>query len=742
MVQKIAAAAVETFTPLLHAFTSDRSSVRVQTPTVLQMEAVECGAACLGIILGYYRRFIPLEELRVACGVSRDGSKATNILKAARSYGLEAKGYKKDIEGLKSLTPPYIVFWNFNHFVVVNGFGRKNQVFINDPAVGPRIVTDIELDLAYTGVVLTFKKTSQFMKGGAQQSALAALTRRIKGNWTAVNYLTLVTLSLAVPNLVLPVFSRVYVDDILVAGKKDWLQPVLLGMILTIGVRGLLTVLQQHTLLRIESKLSLTSSARFLLHVLYLPIEFFSQRYAGEVTTRVQLNDRVASLISGDLASSLANILFIGLYAALMFRYDKVLTLVGVVAAVINLLALRYISRRRKDENLKLLQERGKLVGVSMSALQMIETLKSTGSESDYFSRWAGYHAKVVNAEQGLGVSSNILSSVPTLVTSLTVVTVLGLGGLRVMEGLMTMGMLISFQVLMSSFIEPVNRIVDLGGALQEVQGDLGRLEDVLNYPAIAKTGQPCAIAEASSLPTRLEGSLDVRNLTFGYSRLETPLIHSFDLSVRPGQRVALVGGSGSGKSTVAKLVAGLYEPWTGEILFDGLPRTGHSEQLIKNSVALVDQDVFMFEGSARNNLTLWDDAAEETRIVRACKDALIHDDITGRAGGYDARLEEDGRNFSGGQRQRMEIARALVNDPCILILDEATSALDPRVEKWIDDNLRKRGCTCLIVAHRLSTVRDCDEIIVLEQGRVVQRGTHDSMIAIDGPYSRLVTAK
>lgn len=715
-------------------------SSRVRTPTLLQMEAVECGAASLGIILGYYRRYVPLEELRVACGVSRDGSKASNVLKAARTYGLEAKGYKKDLTTIKELQPPYIIFWNFNHFVVVDGFAR-NKVYLNDPAVGPRVVTDAEFDLSFTGVVLVFQRSPEFRKGGSPSRIMTALRTRLRGNHLALLYLALVALMLAALNLVAPVFSRMYIDDILISGKQDWIKPLLTAMAAAIVLKALATFLQQEALLRMETKLSLVSSARFLWHVLQLPLEFFSQRYAGEVSSRIQLNDRLASLLSGELASSFANLLFIGFYAALMFRYDPVLTSIGILAASLNLAALHYISRRRKDQNVRLLQERGKLLGMSMSALQMIETVKSSGSESDYFSRWAGYQAKVVNAEQDMGVSSHVLSSIPVLLTALTSLAVICIGGLRIMNGLMTMGLLIAFQVLMANFIEPVNRLVDLGGTLQETQGDLSRLDDVLHFPKDKNAAPPSSTPGSPRESKKLEGKLELRNLSFGYSKLEPPLLKDFSLVVQPGQRVALVGGSGSGKSTVAKLVAGLFEPWSGEILFDGRSRSQVPREVMTSSVAFVDQDIFMFEGSIRQNLTLWDDAMDDATLIRAAKDAVIHDDVTSRVGGYDSILEEEGRNFSGGQRQRMEIARALVTDPRVIVMDEATSALDPRVEKIIDDQLRKRGCTCLIVAHRLSTIRDCDEIIVMNSGVIAQRGTHDEMLQVDGPYSRLVKA-
>lgn len=713
---------------------------RVKTPTVLQMEAVECGAAALGTVLEYYGRIVPLEELRMACGVSRDGTKAGNILKAAREFGLVAKGFSKQTPALLSMRVPMIVFWNFNHFVVVEGF-EKDRVFLNDPAVGPRTVTRDEFDDAFTGVVLIFEPGPEFKTGGKKPNFWGILWERIRGSEEGLSYVVLASLGLAIVGLLTPIFSKIFVDYILVAQYDDWILPLLIGMATAGVVQMALTWLQQYYLLRLATKLTVTASYQFLRHVLRLPMEFFTQRYGGEVGARVEINDKLAELLSEELATNALNLVMAGFYLLLMLCFDVVLTSVALVAAVLNFVALSYVSRQRKDINVRLLQERGKMSGASMSGLQAIESLKATGAESDFFTRWAGFQANVLSSGQKMELMSRGLGAVPSFLATMSSIGILGVGAMRVMDGQMTVGTLVAFQTLMFGFLAPITGLVMLGSRLQQTEGELHRLNDVFRYPIDDNIREDSELERSLEAPAKLTGHLRLDDISFGYSRLEQPLIAGFSMAVPPGARVAFVGPSASGKSTLSRVISGLYRPWTGTIFLDGQRRNDLPRDTVTNSVAMVDQEFFLYEGTVREMLTMWDNTIPEEQIVQAAKDACIHEDIATRSGGYDSIVEEGGRNFSRGQRQRLEIARALVGNPSILVLDEATSALDPVTEKEIDENLRRRGCTCIIVAHRLSTIRDCDEIIVLDQGQVVQRGTHNQLYARRGLYHELISS-
>lgn len=714
----------------------------VRTPTLLQMEAVECGAAALGIILGYYRRMVPLTELRRECGVSRDGSKASNVLKAARLYGLNAKGFRKSLEDVQTIKPPFIVFWNFNHFLVVEGFVGKN-VYLNDPADGRRKITFDEFDQGFTGVVLVMEPGPDFKKGGRKKGILTALASRLQTSRTAIIFSLVAGLLLTIPRLAVPAFTQVFIDEVIVQNRTDWLRPLLLGMVVAALLRGLLARLRLTYLRKLLLKLSVTMSGQFLWHTIRLPVGFYAQRFAGEISSRAQLSNKVAEVLSGRLATTAIDSIMMVLYAVIMFFYDPILTLIAILFASANFIALQSLSRNRVDANIRLSQETGKVAGVAISGIQSIETVKASGLESDLFSKFAGYYAKSINAQQELGLSSGILGSLPTVLTSLAVTSILVVGGFRVMQGSLSIGALVAYQALTEQFLQPVNELVNFGSTLQDLQADLNRLDDVLENPVDPEAQRE--VDQQNSTPAytqesfKLQGYVELRGLTFGYSRLEDPLISDLSLTLKPGERVALVGGSGSGKSTVAKLITGLYQPWSGDILLDGIPRQEITRPILANSLAMVEQEIFLFAGTVRENLTLWDSTVPEEDLVRACEDAAIHDLILNMPGGYNTQLTEGGMNLSGGQRQRLEIARALVRNPSVLVLDEATSALDAETELIIDRNLRRRGCSCIVVAHRLSTIRDCDEIIVLSRGKVVQRGTHEELRSQPGAYTRLI---
>jgi ATP-binding cassette, subfamily C, bacterial len=717
---------------------------RVKTPTLLQLEEVECGAAALGIILGYYGRFVPLAQLREECGVSRDGSQPANIVKAARNYGLHAKAFKKETPQLAKMRLPFIAFWNFSHLLVVEGITDK-LVYLNDPATGPRTVSRQEFDHTYIGVVLKIEPGPNFQKGGHAPNVLRALLHRLSGSLGALSLSICLGFLLVIPGLLLPVFSQVFIDQILIEDRTDWLRPLLLGMFFTTLIQGVLFAQQRKFLRKLRIKLAISMSSRFFRHLLKLPVSFYTQRFPGEIAGRVKLNDKVAQVISGSMAETMINVVMAIVYVTVMFAYNSILTGIALAFAALNVVALVKVGSWLEERYMQIDKDEGKVEGVAIAGIQSMETLKASALESDFFARWAGYFAKSINNYREITVIYEVLQILPTFLTALTIALVLGVGGWQVMEGQMTIGVLVAFQALLASFQAPINQLLGFGMTLPTLAGNLMRLDDVLSNSTDSSLSARTVKHRPPSAqhPTaRLQGHLELRSLTFGYTKVNQPLIEDFSCIIQPGQRVALVGGSGSGKSTVAKIVAGLYEAWSGEILFDGKPSVEIPRSILVSSLSTVEQEVFLFSGSVRDNLTLWDSTVSDTQLRRACTDARIQDVISAIPSGYNGELLEGGANLSGGQRQRLEIARSLIYDPTILILDEATSALDGETERLIYDNLRQRGCSCLIVAHRLSSVRDCDEIIVLDRGKIVQRGTHHQLMQMGGYYAELVRSE
>ncbi|WP_157597413.1 NHLP family bacteriocin export ABC transporter peptidase/permease/ATPase subunit [Streptacidiphilus rugosus] len=703
------------------------------------MEAVECGAAALAMVLGHHGRHVPLEELRTACGVSRDGSRAGNVLKAARGYGLTAKGMQMEPTALATeVRTPAVLFWEFNHFVVYEGMGRRlgrRGAHLNDPACGRRFVDEADFDASFTGVVLTFEPGPGFRTGGRRPSVLSALPSRLRGTGGATRALVLASLLLVCVGAVVPALSRTWIDSFLIGGRTSLLPVLFASMAAMLLLTAVLTAVQQANLLRARMISSTLSSARFLRHLLRLPVSFFAQRNPADLVQRLRSNDAVAEALARDLAAAGVDAVVVVLYAVLLWNYDPQLTLLGVGVALLNVAALRLVVRVRGTGVQKLRADSARLTNTSYSGLQLIETMKATGGETGYFRRWAGQHAVTLNGEQRLGVPSAALAVVAPTLAALNSALILLIGGLRAVEGGISVGLLVAFQALVAGFTAPVARLNGAAGRIQDFAADMARLRDVESFPADPRLGRSGPDTGAR----RLSGHVELRDVTFGYSALDEPLLRGFSLDVGPGRQVALVGGSGSGKSTVARLISGLYQPWEGEISIDGRRLPEIPRGSLAASVASVDQEIFLFEGTVRDNVALWDPSVPDEAVTAALRDAAVLDVVARRPGGIHGRVEQDGRNFSGGQRQRLEIARALVRGPSVLVLDEVTSALDAATEQLVIDNLRRRGCACVVIAHRLSTVRDSDEIVVLDRGLVVERGRHRELVAAGGPYAALV---
>ncbi|MCX4717665.1 NHLP family bacteriocin export ABC transporter peptidase/permease/ATPase subunit [Streptomyces virginiae] len=710
----------------------------VRTPTVLQMEAVECGAAALAMVLGHHGRFVPLEELRIACGVSRDGSRAGNLLKAARGYGLTAKGMQMDLAALAEVNAPAILFWEFNHYVVYEGTTRRlgrRGVYVNDPAKGRRFVPMEEFDTSFTGVVLVFEPGDGFRRGGRRPGVMGAVPARLRGTSGTMAAAVVASLLLVAVGVAVPALSRTYIDMFLIGEQTSLLGVLFASMAVALVLTATLTALLQANLLRGRIISSTLSSARFFRHLLRLPVTFYSQRNPADLVQRLQSNDAVAETLARDLSAAGVDAVVVVLYAVLLWTYDPQLTLVGVAVALLNVVALRIAIRLRATGTQKLRAESARLTNTAYSGLQLIETMKATGGENGFFRRWAGQHAVTLDVQQRLGVPSAWLAIVAPTLAAFNSALILTIGGLRAVEGHLTVGLLVAFQALVTSFTAPISRLGGVAGRIQDFAADIARLEDVENFPV----DRVYSRREPATSTRRLKGHVELDRVTFGYNPLDAPLLQDFSLTVGPGQQVALVGGSGSGKSTVSRLVSGLHAPWAGAIRIDGMRLEDIPRGALAASVSFVDQDVFLFEGTVRDNVTLWDPSLTDEAVVVALQDAAVHEVVARRPGGIHSRVEQDGRNFSGGQRQRLEIARALVRRPSVMVLDEVTSALDAVTEQIIIDNLRRRGCACVVIAHRLSTVRDSDEIVVLDRGTVVERGRHDRLVAAQGPYAALV---
>ena len=710
-----------------------------RVPVVMQMEALECGAACLAMVMAWYQKWVPLEVVRVDCGVSRDGSNAKNIMLAAKHHGFEVHGYRMELDALKeNATFPCIIHWEFDHFVVLDGF-RGGKAVLNDPARGIVKVPMDQFDRAFTGIVITFKPAPEFIPSGKRKSTLAFARKRLRGAGAAAAFVALTTIISYLFEVINPAMSRVFFDRLLTGRNADWLRPFIGLMALLCAIQLIVEWARTVYSLKINGKLAVVGSTSFMWKVLSLPMVFFSQRMAGDILQRQATNASIAGTLVQTIAPLMLNTIMMVFYLVLMLQHSLVMTLIGLVSIAANLLVAQYMSMRRVNLMRVQVRDEGKLASATLAGISMTETIKASGAENGFFRKWAGYQASV-NAQSVKYARMNArVGLIPSLIDTAANYMVLFVGVRLAMEGQFTLGGIALFQGLLSAFTGPAQTLIGASQTIQEMRTQMERVEDVLQYPSdpnvrFEPIGDDVDCA-------KLRGSVELKHVTFGYSRLGKPVISDFSLNIRSGERVAIVGASGCGKSTLSKLISGLYQPWEGEILFDGRPISQIPRPVFTGSLAVVDQDIILFEDTIANNIRMWDDSIEDYEVILAARDAQLHDDILQRPGGYKGRLTENGRDLSGGQRQRLEIARVLAQDPSIIILDEATSALDAKTEYDVVKAIQDRGITTIIIAHRLSTIRDCDQIVVLDKGVVVEQGTHEELYALGGVYATLVTS-
>ena len=712
---------------------------RAHVPIVMQMEALECGAAALAMVMAYYNKWIPLEQVRLDCGVSRDGSNARNILVAARNYGFEAQGYRCELDSIReNMTYPCIIHWNFNHFVVLNGF-RGKYAYINDPARGEVKIPMDEFDRSFTGICLQIVPGPDFVPGGKKKSTLDFARKRLTGAGAAIAFVLLSTVIGYLFGIINPIFSRFFMDHLLTGENRELLMPFLVLMAIMGLAQVIVSWIQAVYSLKINGKMAIVGSSEYMWKLLRMPMEFFSQRMAGDILQRKGSNASVASTLVNTFTPLLLNTVMMIFYLVIMLRYSVLLTIVGIVTIILNLLVSRIISAKRVNITRVQMRDAGKLAAATVSGIQMVETIKASGAENGYFQKWSGYQASV-NAQQVRYAKLNqYLGMIPTLLSTFADALVLILGVWLAMQGKFTLGMILLFQGFLSSFMAPAMTLISAGQTIQEMRTEMERVEDVMQYPSDSHfSDKPL---DDNLDYSKLTGRVELKNVSFGYSRLGSPLIQNFSMKMEPGSRVAFVGTSGCGKSTLSKLISGLYQPWSGEILFDGKSISEIDRSVFTGSVAVVDQDIVLFEDTIANNIKMWDESIEDFEMILAARDAQIYDDIMAREGGFYGKLTDGGKDLSGGQRQRLEIARVLAQDPSIIIMDEATSALDAKTEYELVKAVKDRGITCIVIAHRLSTIRDCDEIIVLNKGVVVERGTHEELFARGGFYTELISS-
>jgi ABC-type bacteriocin/lantibiotic exporter with double-glycine peptidase domain len=698
------------------------------------MEAADCGAACLAMVLGYFGKRVDLSELRDMTGDSRDGVTALSVMNAARAYGLRARGVKADLDDLRHLPRGSILHWEFSHFVVFERTAR-NGIQIIDPAHGRRVVSMKDVRRAYTGVAIIFEPSDIFDRGSS----------RAKGTWRYLrpmlrqskNMVKVIATSLVIRiiGLVLPLLTALVVGEIVPRNDHDLLLVFTLGVGVVIGFSFLSALLRANLLLELQTRLDMGLTMGFIDHLVKLPYDFFLRRSAGDLMMRLQSNTAVRDILATGTMSAVLDGSFASLYLILLFVISPVLGVVVLMLALLQVATMLLSWRRNQRLMSGSLQAQADTQSYAYELLAGIETLKASGAEHRAAERWGGLFVNQVNIDLRRGRLSAAVSSVMSTLQVASPLVILMVGTLEVLAGQISLGIMLSASALGAGFLGPLATMVTSALQLQLLTSYMQRINDVLDTPR-EQHGDHVRPAP------RLSGQIRADDVSFSYGPLAPAVVSHVSAEIQPGQHIGIVGRSGSGKSTLAHLLLGLYRPTSGRIEFDGLDLASLDAGAVRRQLGIVTQRPYLFGSSVRENIALTNPELPLEAVAEAARIACVHDDIAAMPMGYDTKLHDGGASVSGGQRQRIALARALVHRPSILLLDEATSELDTMTEQKIYANLDVISSTTIVIAHRLSTVRNADLILVMDEGRIAETGTHEQLLVRGGAYTALVHAQ